>query len=204
MDFTGMKIMRKRNLVSIFLVIALGIAAYALFGGTYRFAAQAESDKSDRLFEDMGIFRIPDSTEPVDFELPSLTAKTVRLSDFRGKIVFLNFWATWCTPCRIEMPSMEKLYSQFKNHEFAMLAVSLKESKQEVGDFFKENQLTFTGLLDLDGEVAKEFLVASIPTTFIVDRRGGILGIAMGPRPWDTKESIKLFKHLIEMESSVD
>jgi len=153
--------------------------------------------EKDRLFRKMGALSIPPIAEAIDFTLKDLNGKPVRLSDFRGKIVLLNFWATWCPDCRIEMPSMQKLHSRFKDTDFVLVSISIKESASEVQKFFKKHKLTFIGLLDSDGEVGSQMGIRAIPTTFILDRNGKIAGTIMGSREWDSKASIALFEHLI-------
>ena len=156
-----------------------------------------ESHQSDRLFEEMGITQIPPTPIPIDISLPDVDGMMVKFSDFKGKIVFLNFWATWCPPCRFEMPSMEKLHKKLKDRDFVMIAVDLQEPASVVKKFFKDYKLSFISLLDSEGEVAGLFGVRSIPSTFILDREGRIIGGAMGAREWDSKESVALFEHLM-------
>ena len=189
----------KRRLL-FFLMFALVAAAFLLFGNRFQTEASADGDDLDKLFKEMGIAKVDTLKEPVDFSLVNLDAKIIRLSDYRGKIVFLNFWASWCAPCRIEMPAMQKLHDKYKNHQFAMLAVSLKESGKQVRSYFKENKLTFSALVDPKGKVAQQFRVISIPTTLIINKEGRIIGHAIGPRDWESKESFTLFRQLIEIE----
>ena len=92
-----------------FLVFALVVTAFFLSVNQFQPEANAEDDELDKLFKEMGIGKIDSRKEPVDFSLVRLDAKIIRLSEYQGKIVFLNFWATWCAPCRIEMPAMQKL-----------------------------------------------------------------------------------------------
>ena len=101
--------------------------------------------------------------------LEDLLGNRISLSEYKGKIVFLNFWTTWCPPCRNEMPEMEKLHTSLKDQAFIMVAVSLKESPKKVDAFFKDRKLTFTSLIDRKGRVAKAFGIAQIPTTIILD-----------------------------------
>lgn len=156
-----------------------------------------ESGRLDRLFQEMGIAQVA-STDPLsEVAFRDLDGRTVNLSDFKGKIVFLNFWTTWCAACRDEMPQMEKLYAKFKNADFAMLAVDLQESAAVVRDFFKYYKLSFTALLDPDAMARSLFAVRSIPTTLILDKEGRIVGAAVGSREWDSKESLALFELLI-------
>ena len=158
-----------------------------------------DSPEIDRLLRDMGVTKVPNLAPPVDFNLLDLNGKRVMLSDFKGKIVFLNFWTTWCPPCREEMPSMQKLYTRFKDKDFAMLAVSVKEPAPVVKNFFKDYSLTFTALLDSDGELMTSYRVRAIPATYIIDRDGAIIGKAFGPRKWDDQKAMALFEHLISV-----
>jgi thiol-disulfide isomerase/thioredoxin len=121
----------------------------------------------------------------------------VSLSDFKGKIVFLNFWTTWCPECRAEMPMMQKLYTHFKDKDFAMVAINMNESAFVVKKYFKDHKLTFTALLDSINELGAPFGIRGIPTTYIINRDGGIIGKALGRRQWDSNKSIALFERLI-------
>ena len=179
----------------LFLVALLfsGFAAFYLFDAES--LARADSRDLDQLFGDMGVIKISQAL-PVEIKLKDLNGQPVSLSDFRGKIVFLNFWTTWCFDCRIEMPHMEKLHQQFKNKEFEMVAVNLQEPVAQVKQFFKDYTLTFTALLDSDGEVGAHFRITAIPTTFILNKQGLIIGKVTGPRNWDGKKAFALFEHL--------
>ena len=146
---------------------------------------------------------MPHATPPLEIQLSDLFGNVVRLSEFRGKIVFLNFWATWCPTCVVEMPSMEKLHRRLKDQDFAMIAVNLKESETQVKSFFEKLQLSFTALLDVNGEVASGLAVNALPTTFFLDKKGRIIGMALGPREWDNQASIELFEFLINRPEPV-
>jgi thiol-disulfide isomerase/thioredoxin len=143
----------------------------------------------------MGVIKMAQAL-PVEIRLKDLNGRPVSISDFRGKIVFLNFWTTWCYACRIEMPDMEKLHQKFKNDDFAMVTINLQESASQVEQFFKDFELTFTALLDSDGAVGAHFMINAIPTTFILDKKGIIIGKVLGPREWNSKEAFALFEHL--------
>ncbi len=144
-------------------------------------------------------FQVPQqSLDAPDFTLQNLSGKEVSLSDFHGNIVFLNFWATWCPPCRQEMPSMQRLHETFKDNDFVMLAVNLQESEATVKDFLKNNPYTFPVLLDSEGAIGGGmFGVSSIPTTYLIDKEGAILARLIGTREWDTEEIISLFNSLL-------
>lgn len=105
------------------------------------------------------------------FTLKNLEGKEVHLEDYRGKKVMLNFWATWCPPCKEEMPGMEKLYNE---HEIEILAVNL-DPQNDVRGFIERNNLTFPVLLDVHGTTQQTYSIISIPTTFIIDENGIIV-----------------------------
>lgn len=116
-----------------------------------------------------------------DFTLETLDGKTVKLSDFRGEKILLNFWASWCPPCRAEMPDIQKVH---KNHDVAILAVNLtnaETSVESVKEFVNDFQLTFPILLDKKLEVANTYGIQPIPTSFLIDSKGRIANIVIGP-----------------------
>ena len=172
--------------------------------GFIRTDTKTDDKKLSRLFDQMDIVQMDDPVPiPVEVQLTDLNGKSVRFSDFKGKILFVNFWATWCPPCREEMPSMEKLHTRLKQRDFVMVAVDLMEPASKVEDFFKELKLTFMALLDSNGEVGTLFGIRSIPTTLILDKKGMIIGVAVGPRDWAGKKSIALFEYLIDREEEL-
>jgi thiol-disulfide isomerase/thioredoxin len=160
------------GLYPIFLLVFSGMALLFFFNA--ELLAQSDNGEINRLFDSMGVIKVPTTKDPVIINLPDMNGRNVSLSDFRGKIVFLNFWTTWCPTCRIEMPSMEKLHRKLKDKDFAMVTVNLQESARQVKGFFKELGLTFTALLDLTGEVGVAFGIRAIPTTYILDKTGRI------------------------------
>ena len=186
--------------LSIILVVVAGVGCY-LFYSQYTAAAGSPEQELERLFGNIGILKMPHPTQPVEIQLKDVSGNTVSLSDFRGKIIFLNFWATWCPTCVVEMPSMEKLHQQFKNQDFAMIAINMQESATQVKSFFEKLQLSFTALLDFSGEVAAGLAVNALPTTYFLDKEGRIIGMALGPREWDNQASIALFEFLINRSS---
>ena len=184
-------------LISI-LLISAGIVALDLVKNDPLAGTGSGSRNLDSLMADMGVFKEHWNTDPLTVELVNTAGRYVRLDDFRGKIVFLNFWTTWCPTCITEMPSMEKLHRKLSGKNFAMVTVNIKESASQVKNFFEKYKLTFTALLDMTGEVSADFGVGAIPTTFILDKRGRILGRVTGPREWDSPESVALFEQLAD------
>jgi len=179
-----------------------GLAAVLFFNE--KLLAKTDSRGMERLFSNMSVIKVPPTKDPVRINLKDLNGSNISLSDFNGKIVFLNFWTTWCPTCRIEMPSMEKLHQKLKNNDFAMVTINLQESASQVKAFFKEFKLTFTALMDSNGEVGASFGIRAIPTTYILDKTGRIIGLVNGPREWDSKEAIALFENLIDNDSVAD
>jgi peroxiredoxin len=159
-------------------------------------ATFTEAELRDRLVA-AGL-AVPKEPMPADdFTLTTLEGANVKLSDYRGKVVFLNFWATWCPPCRSEMPSMERLYAKLHGSGLEILAIDLQEPKDTVQKFVKDNALTFTVLLDPKGAVGGAWGAQSIPTTYLIDRKGGILARAIGAREWDSPDMVALFEAIL-------
>ena len=123
-------------------------------------------------------------TPAADLELLDLAGRPVRLQDFRRRVVLLNFWATWCAPCREEMPELETLTRELGPRGLAVVGVNFKESKRQVEAFIQEHKLTFPMLLDSEGQVAERYQVFALPVTFVVDRRGMVVGTVLGIRDW--------------------
>lgn len=134
-----------------------------------------------------------------DFALPDLAGRTVRLSDFRGKTaVFLNFWATWCPPCRTEMPTMERAYQAYRDHGLEILAVSVDTGpKETVQAFMAELKLSFPALLDPDMAVLHAYQIPGLPASILIDRQGVIRTVEIGYRDWYSAESRKRLETLL-------
>ncbi|MFQ5543108.1 MAG: TlpA family protein disulfide reductase [Nitrospiria bacterium] len=106
------------------------------------------------------------------FQLQTLNGSSVKISDYRGKVVLLNFWASWCTPCKAEMPEIQAAYEAFKDQDFVVLGVNFGEKPKEAKKLVKEMNLTFPILLDKKVEVAERHNVVSLPVTFFIDPSG--------------------------------
>jgi cytochrome c-type biogenesis protein len=135
--------------------------------------------------------------DPFDFELPLLDGTVQRLSGLKGKVVFLNFWATWCGPCRMEMPSMEAVYQRLKDQGFEILAVNEGEKRDQVAPFMREYTLSFPAALDEKGNIGAAYGVQAIPATYILDRRGLIVSRMIGSIDWNEPKIIAAFETLL-------
>jgi peroxiredoxin len=133
-----------------------------------------------------------------DFAVPDLAGRAVRLSAFRGKVVLVNLWATWCPPCRDEMPSMERLYGRLRGRDFELLAVSEDEDGKEVVEpFVKQLGLSFPVLIDPERQVGDRYGVWGYPETFVIDRNGLVVERVIGPRDWASPASVAALEALI-------
>ena len=132
-----------------------------------------------------------------DFSLAMPDGKTFKLADHRGKIVFVNFWATWCTPCREEMPAMERLWTRHKDQGFMMVAVSVDHDPALVAPFVQKLKLTFPIALDPKMQAANPYGVRALPSSFLVDRKGYLTALALGPRTWDNDAAHALIDALV-------
>ena len=138
--------------------------------------------------------------EAPDFVLPNLNEKSVRLSDYRGKVVFLNFWATWCKPCREEMPSMEVLYKNFDRDGLVVLAVSIDRvtTKKDIPPFVSSMNLTFPVLVDSWGQTDKRYKLMGVPETYIIDQQGILREKIIGPRDWTVLDNLHTITGLLK------
>jgi cytochrome c biogenesis protein CcmG, thiol:disulfide interchange protein DsbE len=132
-----------------------------------------------------------------DFALPALGGGTFRLAEQRGKIVLLNFWATWCPPCLEEMPAMERLWRKHKDAGFVLVAVSVDTDPQKVVPFVNEHKLTFPIAFDTRMAIADKYGVRALPSSFILGREGDLAALALGPRHWDNKASHRLIEAMV-------
>jgi thiol-disulfide isomerase/thioredoxin len=172
-----MKVMRICPAVIIFMAIFLSCTAKA---------QSAATSGTAKAFDEAGLRLLSTKVSPRDFSLSLLEGETKSLSSYKGKVIFLNFWATWCGPCRVEMPSMAALYNKFSDKGLEILAVNSGEDQATVRSFLNNEGFSFPALLDLDGKVSANYGIQAIPTTFLIDRDGMIILRLVGSIDWDT------------------
>ena len=173
--------------------IALFVAFTVLLLGGSAGAVSVEG-----LFKELGIIAPRVRLEAPAFSLTTIDGKRVGLEQFRGRLVVVNFWATFCAPCREEMPSMERLWQRLKGRGLVILAISVdRGSPQRVEEFVEQTGVSFPVLLDPKGKVRREYEIFALPTTYIVGRDGRFLGKVVGERVWDSDGFIELFERLL-------
>jgi len=167
-----------------------------VFLNSYVFEDRAHGET--HFMESLSLIRFDEKIKAQNFALKDLAGKVVHLDGYRGKVIFLNFWTTWCPACLVEMPSMEKLYRKFKDKDFIILAVDMQEDSETVKKFKAKFKLSFPILLDEEGVVASYYGVKAIPATYFIDRTGYLYAAAMGARDWASEDAFLLIKHLLD------
>jgi thiol-disulfide isomerase/thioredoxin len=134
-----------------------------------------------------------------DFTVRDLVGKETRLSDLKGEVVLVNFWATWCPPCREEIPSMAALNVLMSGKPFRMLAISIDEGgKDAVEAFFKQSKTSLPAYLDNSGAIGKVYGITGVPETFVIDRKGVIIKKVVGPLDWNAPEVVKFLNETMQ------
>ena len=138
-----------------------------------------------------------EAVEAPDFTLKDPGGKQIHLKDLRGKLVFLSFFATWCGPCREEMPAMEDLHQAYRDKDLSFLAIDMRESGKAVKAFLQELKISFPTVLDEDGAVGHDYGVRALPVSFLVGRDGMIMWRAIGSRDWNSPQARRYFAQLL-------
>jgi thiol-disulfide isomerase/thioredoxin len=161
------------------------------------FSAQAADPQQPKLGHQLTA--VPETLSAPDFTLKDIDGKQFSLKNYRGKVVLLNFWATWCPPCRREMPSLERLHEKLKDKDFVVLALNQMEDGDRVFTFSGDLgiDLTFPILFDQDSGVSRAYGVMGLPTTFLIDKKGNERFRAIGGREFDHPEVEKQIQQLM-------
>ena len=162
-----------------------------LIGFTQIGFALADDTKSEPLHI------VKDKPLAADFTLYDIDEKQHKLSAYRGRVVIVNFWATWCPPCRFELPSMEKAYQILKEKGVVMLAINVGEDIDTIFNFTADYPVTFPLLLDKDARVIKQYPVVGLPTSYIINPQGQMVYRVIGTRDWTDK---KLLKTILDLK----
>ncbi len=134
-----------------------------------------------------------------EFALKAMDGKTVRLSDYKGQVVMINFWASWCGPCREEMPILEDMYNTYKKAGFVLLGVTIDERVSDAKNFLDKSPVSFPVLLDTKGKVADLYNNRAMPSSYFIDRKGNLAHLHKGYRPGEESNYKSVIKKLIAM-----
>jgi len=177
--------------VILVIVLALGISIFILL----------KLNESEIFFS--GTLKLEVGKAAPDFTFPGLDGRMISLSDHKGKVVLVNIWATWCSPCVDEMPSMEKLYQEFKDDNLEILAVSIDAlGAKVVGPFMQKYNLTFPALLDPEGTIRQSYQVTGVPESFIIDQQGVLAKKIIGAADWSSPGVLSFFRNLLQNASA--
>ncbi|MBI4489803.1 MAG: TlpA family protein disulfide reductase, partial [Deltaproteobacteria bacterium] len=187
--------MKVKITVSI-IVLLLPLVGLILSREGFPHRGKAPTTTQGDLLKSLNVERFEKKVPAPDFTLKDLQGNRISLRDLRGKVIFLNFWATWCPPCRLEMPTMEELHKEFGSQGLVILAVNHREDAEDIKPFYKQHQLTFTTLLDEEGKVFDLYSAWSLPTTYLIDKKGKMVGKVVGYRDWHSEQARSFFRQL--------
>ena len=161
-----------------------------------------DTDQVREIYRKMAFLPQVQRVSAPGFLLRTLDGQNHTLEQHRGKVVMINFWATWCPPCVREMPAMQRLYQEFRAKGFEIVAISLDQGNpDDVRDFVQKLSLTYPVVLDAEQKTKGLYRVRALPTTFLVDRKGRVVAWGMGAREWDGEAAKALIGHLLEEAS---
>jgi peroxiredoxin len=190
----------KGKILTLILALSLMAIPIVLVGSDSRTGGGDDGPviaKQTDYFAALGIVKPSQKVTAPDFTVDSLDGRSVKLSDFRDKVVFLNFWATWCGPCRLEVSDIDDLHEALKDEDFAVMAINIQEKEKTIEKYMKSADIDFPVYLDRDGRIASTYAVTGIPTTYIIDPDGVVIGKALGPREWASRDSVAFMRSLM-------
>lgn len=174
-----------------------GLLAFGLLMAVLAGAVSADEPALSALLKTLDLRGYPSRTAPPQFSGSTLDARQLSLTEYQGTVMVLTFWASWCLECRVEMPALERLQSEFSSRGLAIIGVNARESKGAVRRYAKELGLTFSLVLDRDGKINGRYGVIGLPTTFVVGRDGRAIAFAIGPREWESAPARALIAALL-------
>lgn len=143
---------------------------------------------------------IKDHPPAPDFTLPDPGGRKLSLKDYRGKVVFLAFWATWCEFCREEVPAMQSLYREFKDKGLEVVGVNIKDKREDALAFIKKNKISYPIMMDPEGDVGSLYGAYATPTVYLIDRNGIVLARMWGPAGWGSPAARKLIAEIVQQK----
>jgi thiol-disulfide isomerase/thioredoxin len=173
-------------------LLACGLLVVGLAG-----AGNADQAALAPLLKTLDLRNYTSRTAPPPFSGSTLDARPLSITEYRGSVIILNFWASWCLECRPEMPVLERLQREFSSRGLIIIGVNTREKKEAARRYAKELGLTFPLVLDRDGKINALYGVVGLPTTFVIGRDGRAIGFAVGPREWESAPARALIAALL-------
>lgn len=174
-----------------------GLAGVLIAIVTILGAPQASRAGTADLLQGLNLSAYPPGAKPPEFSGHTTDGQTVSLVSLRGKVILLNFWATWCLECRPEMPMFEQLHREFVAQGLSVIGINAREGTATIQKYAKELGLTFPLVLDPKGEINAAYGVIGLPTTFLIGRDGRAVALAVGPREWRGEQAIAIIRALL-------
>jgi peroxiredoxin len=174
-----------------------GLLAFGLLMAVLAGAVSADEPALAALLKTLDLRGYPSRTAPPPFSGSTLDARQLSLTEYRGTVMVLTFWASWCLECRVEMPALERLQREFSSRRLAIIGVNAREGEGAVRRYAQELGLTFPLVLDRDGKINARYGVIGLPTTFVVGRDGRAIALAIGPREWESAPARALIAALL-------
>jgi peroxiredoxin len=184
--------------IAAILVLLVPLLGLILSGESFSYKEKTSANSEENLLKKLGVELLHKKVSAPDFTLKDPRGSSVNLRSLKGKVVFLNFWATWCPSCKLEMPAMEELHKEFGGRGLVILAVNFQEGPEEVREFLTQHRLTFTTLLDRNSEVFHLYQAWSLPTTYVINRNGEIVDKIIGYRDWHSDLARIFLRQLLE------
>jgi thiol-disulfide isomerase/thioredoxin len=177
--------------------LAARVLAFGLLVATLAPAASADEPALATLLKTLDLRGYTSRTAPPQFTGSTLDGRQLSITEYRGAVIVLNFWATWCLECRPEMPVLERLHREFSSRGLAIIGVNARENKEAASRYARVLGLTFPLVLDRDGKINARYGVIGLPTTFVVGRDGRAIAFAIGPREWESAPARALIAALL-------
>lgn len=174
-----------------------GLLAFGLLIAVLAGAVSADQPALAALLKTLDLRGYTSRTAPPQFSGSTLDARQLSMTEYRGTVIVLNFWATWCLECRSELPVLERLQREFSSRGLAIIGVNARENQEAVTRYAKELGLTFPLVFDPDGKINALYGVIGLPTTFVVGRDGRAIAFAIGPRQWESAPARALIAALL-------
>jgi len=190
--------MRYAKVIALIAILALPFVGLVIAKDGYWNTGNVSASLNGDLFKQLSVEAFSQSIPAPDFSLEDLEGNRLSLGDLRGKVVLLNFWATWCPACNLEMPSMESLHRELGNEGLVIIAVNFREGPEEVKSHLHKQQLSFKALLDRVGEIFARYETWLLPTTYLIGKDGELVGKVVGYRDWHSELARDLFRQLLE------